>query len=217
VNHSGPPAGAVPGKPDVTAAKQALRRRLIQQRRTATAENRARAGRANAEHLLTAAKGLSTVCAFLPLPSEPLDPALLDLLTDGGVTVLVPLVTGAAPLDWADWSAARHAHGRGDLPQAAGPAGIVELTAPALGPAVIAGADLVLIPALAVDRAGYRLGRGGGHYDRTLALLASLTGRRPPLVGVLYDGEVLDEVPHDVLDVPVTSIVTPRRGLQFPS
>ena len=52
---------------------------------------------------------------------------------------------------------------------------------------------MVLVPALAVDRTGMRLGRGGGSYDRAL-------GRVPVgtfVCALLYDGEVLDRVPHD--------------------
>ncbi|WP_157970715.1 5-formyltetrahydrofolate cyclo-ligase [Nakamurella deserti] len=205
-----------PDDPSVTAAKQQLRRRLLDRRRHRTPEHRAAVGRANADHLFAAASPGTTVCGFLPLPSEPLDGRLLDRLTGAGVTVLVPVVTGAAPLDWSDWSAARRAAGSGELPRRAGPVGIDELDAPRLGPGAVASADLVLVPALAVDPAGHRLGRGGGHYDRTLALLGTLTRRRPPLVAVLDDDEVLDTVPHDHLDVPVSLLVTPRGGLRVP-
>jgi 5-formyltetrahydrofolate cyclo-ligase len=65
----------------------------------------------------------------------------------------------------------------------------------------------VLVPALAVDRHGNRLGRGGGSYDRALARATGLT------VAVLYDGELVDLLPVEPHDVPVNAVVTPRSGL----
>jgi 5-formyltetrahydrofolate cyclo-ligase len=65
------------------------------------------------------------------------------------------------------------------------------------------------VPALAVDHSGARLGRGRGFYDRTLVL-------RDPnarLVAVVRDEELLDEVPHEPHDVPMTHALTPRGGL----
>jgi len=65
--------------------------------------------------------------------------------------------------------------------------------------------DVVLTPGLAVDRTGMRLGRGGGSYDRAL-------GRVPVgtfVCTLLFDGELLDIVPSDPHDRPVTAVVTP--------
>ncbi|HKR52384.1 MAG TPA: 5-formyltetrahydrofolate cyclo-ligase, partial [Pseudonocardiaceae bacterium] len=67
----------------------------------------------------------------------------------------------------------------------------------------------VLVPALAVDRHGARLGRGGGYYDRTLPLAAPST----PLVAIVRDDEVLTSLPVQPHDVPVTAALTPNRGL----
>ncbi len=189
---------------------------LLAGRRELGPADRQSAAEANARHLHGIVAGTVTVCAYLPLASEPLAPTLLDELTDAGVRVLVPVVTGAAPLDWTDYSAARRSADGGPLPRRPGPVGIDQLDVPLLGPAAVAMADLVLVPALAVDPAGFRLGRGGGHYDRTLALHATLTDRRPPLIAVLHDVEVLPAVPHDELDVPMTLLVTPTGGVRPP-
>jgi 5-formyltetrahydrofolate cyclo-ligase len=62
---------------------------------------------------------------------------------------------------------------------------------------------VVLVPALAVDRRGRRLGRGGGYYDRTLASLAG------PAYAVVYDDEVVEEVPVEPHDVAVAGALTP--------
>jgi 5-formyltetrahydrofolate cyclo-ligase len=69
----------------------------------------------------------------------------------------------------------------------------------------VATADVVLVPALAVDRTGMRLGRGGGSYDRALGHVPVGTF----VCALLYDGELLDRVPHDDHDRPVTAAVTP--------
>jgi 5-formyltetrahydrofolate cyclo-ligase len=74
----------------------------------------------------------------------------------------------------------------------------------------------VLVPALAVDRGGHRLGRGGGHYDRTLALLSRLRAERlPPRIALVYDEELLDAVPVDQLDQLVTAVITPSSGVSI--
>jgi 5-formyltetrahydrofolate cyclo-ligase len=68
---------------------------------------------------------------------------------------------------------------------------------------------LVLVPALAADRRGARLGRGGGYYDRTLPLASPGT----PLVVVLNDEELVAEVPVEPHDVRVTAALLPAAGL----
>ena len=73
----------------------------------------------------------------------------------------------------------------------------------------MARADAVLVPALAVDRAGNRLGRGGGSYDRVLARVGPLI----PLIALIYDDELLDHVPAERHDVPVRAAVSPLTGI----
>ena len=67
----------------------------------------------------------------------------------------------------------------------------------------------MIVPALAVDRRGVRLGRGRGFYDR------SLDGRDPQalLVAMVRDVEFVDELPAEPHDVPMTHVITPRRGV----
>jgi 5-formyltetrahydrofolate cyclo-ligase len=119
--------------------------------------------------------------------------------------VLVPVVTGASPLDWCAHPGATQ---RGAF-------GIDEPSGPRLGRAAVAEIEVMLVPALAVDREGHRLGRGGGHYDRTLALRTQLRGaeRAGLLIAVLYDEEYLDAVPVDIFDQQISAIVTPMRGV----
>lgn len=204
-----PTAQSASDDPVLVAEKQALRGQLLQRRGQRTATERVAAQQANAAHLITALAGYPAVCAFLPLPSEPLAAALLDRLSDLGVRVLVPVVTGHQPLDWTDYSAARSA----GLGVTAGPLGISQLDGPRLGPGQPADVPVMLVPALAIDRCGSRLGRGGGHYDRSLALIRTLTTTLPLLIGVIYDDELMAFVPRDALDVPVNRLVCPRSGV----
>lgn len=215
----GPPLPA-----DVADAKRVMRGPLLAARRTRPAAERAAARAAIGAHLTAALAGRSCVAAFLPLPTEPLDPALLTRLA-ATVRLLIPVVTGPHPLDWCDYTTATRPGGLG----------IEEPDGPRLGPEAIADAEVVLVPALAVAADGYRLGRGGGHYDRTLALRAQLRGERRPeqaadrppglgssrlgragpdeLIALVHDDEFGPAVPHDDLDRPVTAVVTPGRGL----
>ncbi len=140
-----------------------------------------------------------TVCAYVPVGTEPGSRAMLDSLVEMDVQVLLPVVTGLAPLDWAAYD--------GSLQP--GPHKLLEPVGPRLGPAAIASAQVVLVPALAVDHAGVRLGRGAGHYDRSLVSAAPETA----LIGVVRDQEFLPELPADRHDVRMTAILTPGRGL----
>lgn len=197
-----------PGRPDrdgggVTDAKRALRIPLLAARRARPAADRSAARDAVAWYLGAELGRRGCVAVYLPLPTEPLDPGLPAQLARV-MRVLLPVVTGPAPLDWCEYTDARRP----------GPLGIEEPAGPRLGADAIADADAVLVPALAVAGDGFRLGRGGGHYDRTLALRGRLRGGRPDeLIAPVYDEEFGLDVPHDDLDRPVTAVVTPGRGL----
>ena len=72
-----------------------------------------------------------------------------------------------------------------------------------LGVEAVAGCDVVLVPALAVDRRGVRLGRGGGSYDRALRRARGL------VVALLHEGELVDELPAEPHDMPVHAVALP--------
>jgi 5-formyltetrahydrofolate cyclo-ligase len=69
-------------------------------------------------------------------------------------------------------------------------------------------ADLIIVPALAFTREGYRLGYGGGYYDRLLAQLG-----KAATLGACYEALLLDEIPHGPHDVPVRYLVTETLGV----
>lgn len=163
-----------------------------------TAEQRAAAKAANTGHLLAALAGVRSVAGYLPLPSEPLAADLLDELVARGTRVLVPIAATDQPLNWADYPTATEL----------GAFGIRTPIAPALGPGAVAEVEVVLVPAFGVDRRGIRLGRGGGHYDRTLE-----SAPKARLIAVLFDGELVEALPADPHDVPVHAVVMPSSGL----
>jgi 5-formyltetrahydrofolate cyclo-ligase len=142
------------------------------------------------------------VCAYVPVGSEPGSLELVAALHAAGHEVLLPVVPpGPGPLEWAAYA--------GPDSLAAGPLGLREPVGPRLGPDAIARARLVLVPGLAVDRRGVRLGRGAGHYDRTLLLAAPDV----PIVIVLNDEELVEQLPAEPHDRPVTAALLADAGL----
>lgn len=180
--------------------KSQLRRRLLAARRAVPPELREREAAALAAAPLPV-KAPGPVCAYWPVGTEPGSPALLDGLVRRGCRVLLPVCDAAATLDWA------HYTGAGAL--RTGPLGLREPSGPRLGCAAIAGAALILVPALAVDHRGVRLGRGAGYYDRALPLAAPDT----PVLAVVRDEELLAWLPAEAHDIPVNGVLTPGGGL----
>jgi 5-formyltetrahydrofolate cyclo-ligase len=186
--------------------KADVRRRLSDARRALSAPVLARAG-ARVREIAADLVRRSTptlAAAYVPLPAEPggdgLPAALAGALPPGG-RLLLPLLLPDLDLDWAPWADGQRLAPAGR--------GLSEPAGPRLGRSAIGGATLVFVPALAVDRRGRRLGRGGGSYDRALA-------RLPPTaitVAILHDGELLDAVPAEPHDQPVRAAITPATGL----
>lgn len=71
---------------------------------------------------------------------------------------------------------------------------------------------VILVPLVACDRAGYRLGYGGGFYDR---LLADPTWQRPPAIGIAFDAALVDRLPREPWDQPLEGLVTETETLWF--
>ena len=184
-----------------TASKPALREQLLAARREVTDAVHAAEAAALAGHLCAMVTGGTTVCAYVPVGTEPGSIALLDGLLRREARVLLPVVHDAdGPLRWGEYRP-------GELVPAR--FGLLEPGAPELGASALTEAQVVLVPALAVDRVGVRLGRGGGFYDRSLVL----AGPGARLVAVVRDCELIDELPRQPHDVPVTHAVTPGRDV----
>jgi 5-formyltetrahydrofolate cyclo-ligase len=189
-----------------------LRRELLSVRSRLTADDvRETAGALAARALeLPELAHARTVAAYVSVGSEPGTLALLAALHARGVRVLLPVLMADNDLDWGAYAGedalVRVRHG--------GKMALLEPAGERLGPAAVQEADAVLLPGLAVDARGMRLGRGGGSYDRVLARLER-AGADPALVVLLYDTEVVERVPAEVHDRPVHAVVTPAGVRHF--
>lgn len=142
----------------------------------------------------------SVVAGYLPIGSE-MDPRLLmDRVADCGAALCLPVVdTDTAPLEFRRWQ----------------PGGAVEpstfgTSVPRAGADLLV-PDLVLVPMLAFDRSGHRIGYGGGYYDRTLARLRA--DGDVLAVGLAFSGQVRDDLPVGPNDAPLDWIVTESAAL----
>jgi 5-formyltetrahydrofolate cyclo-ligase len=185
----------------VGAAKSALRGRLLTRRRERPVAERAAAAAAVTTTLLRGLAAARTIAAFVPDEIEPGHGRLPAAYTQLGVRVLLPVVPEAGHgLHWAVDSG-RLAPGR---------FGLLEPVGPRLGTTALSAADVVVVPALAVGRDGSRLGRGGGYYDR------ALRHARPDavLIALVFDDELVEDLPVEAHDRRVTAVITPSGGWQ---
>lgn len=183
------------------ARKHTLRRELLATRRdrpVATREaDSARIARSLRIELTDL--GVATVAGYVPVGAEP-GGDLPGQLLGAGFAVLLPVLLDDGDLDWASCRSTN------DLAPAA--RGLREPLGPRLGPAAVSTVDAVVVPAVAVGLDGTRLGRGGGSYDRALKRVNDDT----PVVALVYDNELLDDVPVEDHDALVNAVVTPARG-----
>lgn len=158
---------------------------------------------------LSAWRQASTVALYASLPGEVATTALIRSAWAEGRRVLLPRVVGEGRLVFAE-----------HLASASLVAGAFGVPEPPEGAAVVdlREADLVLVPGVAFDRRGGRLGRGAGYYDRALARLGSRGPRRVApgrdggatrTIGVAFDRQLVEAVPMDARDVRVDAVATP--------
>jgi len=185
--------------------KAEFRRRVVAARASMPAADRAAAGRMIRDHVLSlpqvAAAG--TVAAYYSVGTEPDTRSLVYALWKRGSYVVLPLLLPDGDLDWASYE--------GPDSLVAGPRGLLQPAEPPRGTGTVSRADVVLVPAVAVDRTGCRLGRGGGSYDRALARV----GEQVPSIALLYDDELVDEVPADDHDQAVRAVARPGYGVTW--
>jgi 5-formyltetrahydrofolate cyclo-ligase len=188
----------------VQETKAEIRAAIVSARRAVSAETRHAEAAVLSERLTGMARPGDTVCAYVPVGSEPGSPAMLDALVEADVRVLLPVAReddAGLPLSltWGEY--------RGEL--VAARFGLREPPAPWLPAEAIGAASMVVVPALAVDRTGGRLGRGAGFYDRSL----TMTDPAAWLIAMVRDDEVVDHLPAEPHDVPMTHALTPGHGL----
>ena len=202
----------------IIAAKAGLRCEAQERRKAAweawIARGTSAAGDALAAHVeavldaASATHAPSTASAYWPMRTE-MDPLpLLAALASAGLATALPVVAGKArPLVFRRWSP-------GDETVAAGfgtrePAPANDAIEP----------DLLLVPLLAFDRAGYRLGYGGGFYDRTLRHLRAADAhgrlRAVSAIGLAFDEQLVDAVPHLDYDERLDGVLTPSGLVLF--
>jgi len=200
---AGPPASDAARPAPLTDEKTGLRRLLLEARAGLTPQRREAAGRQIRDAVLSLPESqmAGSVAAYFSVGAEPDSRGLVYALWKRGAYVLLPLLLPDGDLDWASYE--------GPDSLTAGRRGLLEPSAAARGPDAVARADLVIVPALAVDSRGYRLGRGRGCYDRALARV----GPQVLAVALLYDGELLPRVPAENHDQRVRAVAQPSAGI----
>ncbi len=187
---------------DVTTnpnARLPLRRRLRARRRAIAPAERGAAETAACDHLWAAlrASGAPRVALYRAFDGE-LDPEpLAARARAAGVEVVYPAWRDAEPLTFVD--AERWTVDARGLATPHGPTVVLDR------------GDLVVVPGVAFDEDGYRLGLGGGHYDRTLAICPART------LGLAFECQRIDRVPRAPWDRPVDALVTERGHFTFAS
>lgn len=143
--------------------------------------------------------GAKCVTSYLSVGDEPSTHELNRELISRGVTVLLPRVAGKS-LQWVEWN--------GDMKN-------LKETRKLLEPigkerADVSDVDVMIVPALHIDQDGYRLGQGGGYYDRTMPMMPGWK------VGIVYPGEITgDLLPRDEWDVRLSAAATPDLIVRF--
>jgi 5-formyltetrahydrofolate cyclo-ligase len=140
----------------------------------------------------------AAVSGFHPYKTEISTLPLLDRLAREGWLTALPIVQGKGlPLIFRSWK-----------PDELLVSGLWDIQIPPDTRPIVE-PDVLLVPMLAFDAQGYRLGYGGGFYDRTLAALRAKTS--VTAIGVAYEAQGMEEVPHDHLDQRLDYIMTERR------
>ncbi|MEU3184434.1 5-formyltetrahydrofolate cyclo-ligase [Streptomyces sp. NPDC006923] len=193
---------------DEMTGKRRLRGELLAARTLLTSEDARKAAVVLAHHALdlTELAGARTVAAYVSVGREPGTRELLEAMRARGVRVLLPVLLPDNDLDWAVYEGAERLVRAGR--------GLLEPDGTRLGADAVLEADVVLLPGLAVDGRGMRLGRGGGSYDRVLGRLAR-AGAEPTLAVLLYGDELVARVPAEPHDRPVRAVVTPEGVRRF--
>jgi 5,10-methenyltetrahydrofolate synthetase len=192
---------------DIAAFRTALRREKIAARQALPAENHARASARILDHLtrLLLPRPPGTIAFCWPIRAEVDCRPLVQQLMDNGWGAAMPVVVApAAPMQFRVWSP--------QAPMTTDPHGIpIPDTSPSQTP------DVLLLPLVAFDAAGYRLGYGGGYFDRTIANLASLTNdiAHPLTVGVGFASSAVTTIHPAPHDIPPDWIVTELGAKHF--
>jgi 5-formyltetrahydrofolate cyclo-ligase len=185
-------------------SKDELRRQVLRSRQERAPEQRLLVADAIANHLLAEAfTQVDRVACHLSMGTEPGTGPLITGLLQRGIDVLVPITRREDhALDWVVFDPA--------APLRLSSIGVPEPDGPRLGPETLSDAGLVIVPAMAVDHAGNRLGRGAGYYDHALASVTA------PICAVVHADELIQWVPREAHDVRVQMAVTESGLFRVP-
>lgn len=189
---------------EVQHAKRAMREYATARRRAAHRDCGWGAGVRLAQHFLSVVPVPpgSVVSGYHPIDQEMDVMPLLNRLWSAGILCGLPTIPGKRrPLTFRDWR-----------PGAAMEEGPYRIPEPAADAAVVVPSH-VLVPLLAYDSDGYRLGYGGGYYDRSLRALRET--KSVLAIGIAYSGQQVDQVPHDETDERLDWIVTERGASPY--
>lgn len=147
---------------------------------------------------LCIANGAKRVACYLPFGDEPDVELFLDWALEIGMEVLLPVAVQDGTLNWVIYDGSTQL----------GIFGFAEASGVETNPENV---DLAIIPAMAVSMDGVRLGKGKGFYDRSLPTFDP----KPPVVAVVFEDEVLDQIPSEEHDFPLDAVVTPGGTTRF--
>jgi 5-formyltetrahydrofolate cyclo-ligase len=193
----------MPSPASIEDAKAALRREALARRDALPRELRAAAAEAIAARPFPAAiKPGSVVSGFMPMKSEINPIPLMRKLADAGAALALPVAAGKGrPLIMRAWSVGE--------PLASGVWGIREPKpdAPEVFP------DILIVPLLAFDRRGHRIGYGAGYYDMTIAALRAQ--KEITAVGIAFAAQEIDAVPNTPRDARLDLVLTEREVIDW--
>jgi len=137
------------------------------------------------------------VACYLPFGGEPDTSAFIRWGIDAGLTVLLPVANPDNTMHWVEFDGVTTKPSIFGFAEPHGPTAQLDPV------------DLIIVPALAIDQRGNRLGKGKGYYDRALA------GNLAPVAAVVYEHELLEALPAEAHDRPVEFVVTPTQTVQL--
>ena len=181
------------------AGSKAELRASLKQRRDALAFDPDLSAGLNAELAeLCLINGAKKIACYLAFANEPDTELFIDWALENEIEVLAPVSKESGDLEWVRFN--------GETAP-----GILGFHEPVGAIVDASDVDLMIIPAMAIDQKGNRIGKGKGFYDRYLATLSAT----PPLVAVVYDEELLESIPAEPHDKLIDAVVTPSQTVRF--
>jgi 5-formyltetrahydrofolate cyclo-ligase len=147
-------------------------------------------------------KAATNIGTYLSLPDEPESNSINSQLIAAGKTLYLPKTKADYSMEWVKWG--------GQLAELSPNNNFSKILLEPVGsPTSLGDLEVLIIPALAIDQNGYRLGRGKGFYDR------ALSGFQGFRISLIYDEDFIPELPKDEFDQKVDAVLTPTKFFRF--